>query len=65
MTTIKPTDEHLFPLELSKAKEGVVLRIGHAMTVVDPTRLVKEATIIATDIKLEKMICTDKAQHTG
>jgi len=55
MTTIQPTDNTLFELVLSKSAEGIVVRIGHAFTVVDPADLVREAEILAADIKLERM----------
>ena len=54
MTTIPATDDRLFDLVLAHSKEGIVVRIGHAMTVIDPDELVKE---------VEKLVSDDHFSH--
>ena len=56
MTTIHPTDSTLFDLVLAHSKEGIVIRIGHAMTVVDPDDLKRQVDALATDILLERTL---------
>ena len=55
MTTIHPTDDRLFDLVLAHSKEGIVIRIGHAMTVVDPAELKRQVDEIVSDDKFSHL----------
>ena len=66
MTTLHPTDDRLFDLVLSRDKDGIMVSIDHAYTIVRPEDLVRKAEELATDIKLERMTqCTEIQRHTG